>query len=894
MNYIEKSYNGQSFLDKTKKQAKRLFKLAKTNNLSLEIKNLAHAQEVLAKINGYPDWHALEKTISGQIVSERGDSDFFKLPENKDNIFFMTQGEHVISYMRLNEIAQSGQQSFVSYLKTLLGEISFSFNTGFHDLQLLIENKPQNIRAFSSFHFPNQTFIQDKQLSEKLFKIDIPASQSIDFKMTAILVIKTSHELLDEHLNFCQLLTSQKFVSLENILKNSIDFYENNNFLDYLSFEETYKTIVKNETELSLSLFENHFDGEGSIKHEPDDFHKKWIHALSQISKKQFQWKIKINFSNQKIDLFYSKENSLSKQLYFKGLVNTLKNSKHNQYDDMFSYYQQNQVDLWNKGLSFYDNIHENISHYNPDSKLQVFHNTVIYGKPGTGKSVLMNMLNMCKLMYSTPESLPFIGNLDIGPASQGFLEFARASLPENKKYLVQYVIAENNYRFARNPFDTQLGSRFPYKNQLNFLVNFITLLISDGIKPIAGITGFINQVVEQLYSKYSDKKTAKKYDHGINSKIDNTILKNNMKITSETTWWEVVDCLFSKNLISEAKIAQRYAVPVLSDIMSITMDDSITYLYSKVHVESGETLVEYFKRQMNKIINDYPLLSQTTHLDIDEAKIITFDLQKVSKFGNFQNDKFSATMFMYFYGALKSLSINFNNGLEDFNEKMIDSSLLTQYKKYHKRDIFNDSIDSLNLDEIHRIDSFSSIQEQIIYDFKDSRKYNLSMTVGTQSKNTFLDLHEYTTSLFFMDVSHQNTEYFNHFFSLENKPKKELQKGHVKIAHKLITTQGVFEQISSLVLSDHLSAILNSCQEDIWLRNLLIEHVGFEEAINIMANQFPMGAKKFVQNLNSHDSSILTIEEIQDTLYSYIQDYKRRTINDEQDKKLNLFKYHD
>ena len=58
--------NGQSatnFMHKIKKQAKRLFQLSKNNN-NLEIKNLSQAQELLAKINGYPDWHALEKNIS--------------------------------------------------------------------------------------------------------------------------------------------------------------------------------------------------------------------------------------------------------------------------------------------------------------------------------------------------------------------------------------------------------------------------------------------------------------------------------------------------------------------------------------------------------------------------------------------------------------------------------------------------------------------------------------------------------------------------------------------------------------------------------------------------------------------------------------------------------------
>ena len=83
--------NGQSatnFMHKIKKQAKRLFQLSKTTNNNLEINSLSKAQELLAQINGYPDWHALEKHISNSkiILQKENENKRIELKKCKNSI----------------------------------------------------------------------------------------------------------------------------------------------------------------------------------------------------------------------------------------------------------------------------------------------------------------------------------------------------------------------------------------------------------------------------------------------------------------------------------------------------------------------------------------------------------------------------------------------------------------------------------------------------------------------------------------------------------------------------------------------------------------------------------------------------------------------------------------
>lgn len=51
-----------SFIEKSKKQAKKILKISKEKNGFISIENLAQAQELVAKFNGYPNWHAMQES----------------------------------------------------------------------------------------------------------------------------------------------------------------------------------------------------------------------------------------------------------------------------------------------------------------------------------------------------------------------------------------------------------------------------------------------------------------------------------------------------------------------------------------------------------------------------------------------------------------------------------------------------------------------------------------------------------------------------------------------------------------------------------------------------------------------------------------------------------------
>ena len=63
---------------------------------------------------------------------------------------------------------------------------------------------------------------------------------------------------------------------------------------------------------------------------------------------------------------------------------------------------------------------------------------------------------------------------------------------------------------FSINPFDTQLGCRYPTPQERGFIVNFLALLVTPVGKSSTydGMIDMIGMVVDETYKSYSDKES--------------------------------------------------------------------------------------------------------------------------------------------------------------------------------------------------------------------------------------------------------------------------------------------------------------------------------------------------------------------------------------------------
>lgn len=552
----------------------------------------------------------------------------------------------------------------------------------------------------------------------------------------------------------------------------------------------------------------------------------------------------------------------------------------------------------WKKGSVLFLSTDFKLIPYQPGSVEQTTWITLIFAKPGSGKSVLMNVKNLALCLAPGIERLPRIGIVDIGPSSSGLISLLKESLPSEQRHLAQYHRIRMTEEYCINPFDTQLGCRFPTAEEKAFLNNFLLLLVTDASIEIAqeGMTGLVQSIIEDMYYKSSEKGQPKRYDIGVNNKVDNSLKSLGLKLDEKSTWWEVVDLLFKNNMYLEASIAQRYAVPLLSDASASAQDEKIKDIFSKVIVGTQETLIQYFNRAITSALIEYKILGRPTVFDISEARVISLDLDDVAKSGGVQADKQTAVMYMlarYVLGKDFKLDVNSVNEMPYPPNLIMPNTIpVEKYKFYHKERIEQCSQDYKRLcfDEFHRTSKSPLVREQVLVDMREGRKWNLDVTLASQSIKDFDEhMKSFATAIFIMDGGNEKDieELVNTFGMDDPAERYYLSKGKVRgpqggrpgvFMAKFMTNTGKYTQLLSAYIGSIEMWALSTTTEDKSIRDKLYQIIGPSQARTLLAKYYPYGIKKVVEQRKEAMQNTIEEDNIYLTLINEM--FKREGIN--------------
>ncbi|HLD84814.1 MAG TPA: type IV secretion protein IcmB, partial [Coxiellaceae bacterium] len=286
---------------------------------------------------------------------------------------------------------------------------------------------------------------------------------------------------------------------------------------------------------------------------------------------------------------------------------------------------------------------------YHPGSSQQTTWIDLFYARPGSGKSVLSNAINLAVCLSPGIVRLPRISIIDIGPSSSGLISLLKDALPVKQKHLVAHHRLRMSTEYAVNPFDTQLGCRYPMPLERGFLVNLLSLLVTpvgsdkayDGVSDMAGL------VIDELYKAFADDGKPNVYATNMSDEVDGILEEIGFVRDAQTTWWEVTDALFMAGFPHEAMLAQRFAMPVLADVAAVCRIPAVHDLYGKIITPTSEDLIHAFSRMISSAVREYPIISQATHFDLGDAKIVALDLDEVAKSGGDAANRQTAVMYM-------------------------------------------------------------------------------------------------------------------------------------------------------------------------------------------------------------------------------------------------------
>ncbi len=238
--------------------------------------------------------------------------------------------------------------------------------------------------------------------------------------------------------------------------------------------------------------------------------------------------------------------------------------------------------------------------------------------------------------MSSGIQRLPYISIIDIGPSSSGLILLLKDALPADKKYLVAYHRLRMRTDYAINPFETQLGCRYPTPQERAFLVNFLSLLATPigSEKTYDGVADMSGLIIDELYKNKADDENPNTFALGMEENIDGILEEIAFVQDDQTTWWKVTDALFMAGFTHEAMLAQRHAMPVLADVAAICHLPAIQDLYGKIVAPTGEPLIHAFARMISSAVREYPIISQVARFDLGDARVVTLDLDEVARSG--------------------------------------------------------------------------------------------------------------------------------------------------------------------------------------------------------------------------------------------------------------------
>lgn len=389
----------------------------------------------------------------------------------------------------------------------------------------------------------------------------------------------------------------------------------------------------------------------------------------------------------------------------------------------------------WRQGAVLFRSPDGKLWPYQPNSPVQSSWINVVYAEPRSGKSVLCNAINLALCLSPGLVRLPLIAIIDIGRASSGLISLLQHGLPPSKKHQVVSIRMRNSPEYAVNPFGTQLGSRYPLAHESEFQLNLmLTLLTPHGTASAdPGMSPLCKAAIEQVY-RYYDEERPKLYSANMEGaeEVDRAIAQYALHIDENTSWWEIVDQLFENGATHEASLAQRFAVPLMSDVAVVSQTPQFQDLYGeKKSLDGTELLLKSFVRMLSEAVRAYPVLSRPTRFDLGEARVVSIDLDEVAKSGSAAADHQSAVFYMMArYVTARDFYLHedylghFHGNYRNYHAKRIES--IRQDKKH------------ILFDEFHMTRKIAAVREQVIADMRMGGKNGVMVTLISQAIGDF------------------------------------------------------------------------------------------------------------------------------------------------------------
>jgi len=492
---------------------------------------------------------------------------------------------------------------------------------------------------------------------------------------------------------------------------------------------------------------------------------------------------------------------------------------------------------------------------YQPGSSAQTAWLDLIFSGSGGGKSVWLNTLNLAHVLTpsnSNDGQLPMLGIIDIGRSSEGFIDLIREALPKDRRHEVVYARLTNNGKQSINPLDLQLGMRHPLPHEKSFIANLVNLLatpVGKDKSPYDAMSDLVSRVIDVAYEMFDDHHRPRLYARNAAPIVDRIVDERNLmrNFPEAPSWWEIVDKLFELGFHHEAAIAQRFAVPVIADLVQAANEPRVIDEFGGTRVLStSECIIDAFARMMGTAENEYPIIRYATTFDLSDARVVSLDLAEVAPKGSDAANRQTAVMYML---ARHVVARNFFLDPDDMPQMFPEKYRAWQFQRMTE---LKKTKRCLTYDEFHRTEGGGQfIRDQVVDDAKVGRKAGLMLRIASIQHTDFGQaLLDQATGIWIMKAGNDiSTDDVAKTFGLTATQTALLRylTGPTAAGSRMLSIMklkgGEFRQDVTLSLSPVVLWAFSTTLDDTILRNKLYQKLGSKLARKMLGRVFNRGS---------------------------------------------------
>ena len=476
----------------------------------------------------------------------------------------------------------------------------------------------------------------------------------------------------------------------------------------------------------------------------------------------------------------------------------------------------------------------------------------LIYGIPGRGKSVLMNALALAWSLQSGQRSLPLTAIIDIGPSSSGLISLIREALPAGRRHEAGWFRLSMDRSCAINPFDTQLGCRRPLAPERAYLAHLLALILTpageDGVPD--GARDMIGPVIDEAFAMRSDEAAGAEpaaYTPERDAGVDEALRAAGCRLPPDPTWWDVVDALFEAGDTNAASRAQRFAVPVMSDLAAAVRAPAIQALVQRATWGAGgESVTDAFVRILTGTADAWPIFFNPTAFDVGGARVAAIDLKEAAPAGSAEADRQTAAVYMLARHALTRHWWIDEDAAETIPEP---------YRAWHRHRLaaIREAPKRLAYDEFHRAGRARAVVDQVERDIRETRKLRVTVSLASQRLEDFSPaLVDLANRIWVLGAGGKASEVadlarvFDLSETLTRAVRNDLTGPQPDGAPALLMASDTAGRIEQVVMNSPGACelwALTTSPRDVALRSRLYQALPPAEARRILSRAFPSGS---------------------------------------------------